>query len=85
MTYHLLIERVAQKALADISKADQDRIISAIEQLSTNPRPQGARKLDGRDAWRIRVGVYRVIYEIDDDRLIVLIIRVGHRRDVYRR
>ena len=85
MTYRLLIEKAAQRALTDIPQLDQDRIISAIRGLTANPRPQKVRKLSGRDAWRIRVGYYRIIYEINDDRLVVLVIRVGHRRDVYRR
>jgi len=81
----LFIEKAAQKSLAEIPQPHQDQIISSIEQLAKAPRPRGVRKLTGRDAWRIRVGDYRVLYEIDDDRLVILIVRVGHRREIYRR
>ena len=85
MSYHLHIERSAQKALTKIERADRIRLIEAIRALNDAPRPPGAIKLSGRDAWRIRVGAYRVIYEIQDDRLMILVIHVGHRREVYRR
>lgn len=84
MTYQVQIERPAQKALARIAQADQDRIIARIESLADDPRPSGVRKLTGREAWRIRIGNYRVIYEIDDDRLVVLVVQIGHRSSVYR-
>jgi mRNA interferase RelE/StbE len=84
LSYKLLIERSAQKDLAKIPDSDQHRIISAIEMLSQEPRPQGCKKLSGREAWRIRVGNYRVIYEIDDKKSEILVVVIGHRRDVYR-
>jgi mRNA interferase RelE/StbE len=52
--------------------------------LAENPRPQGSQKLSGRDRYRIRQGVYRIVYSIEDDRLVVVVIKVGHRKDVYR-
>ncbi len=70
--------------LAKISKVDQDKIIQSIQLLSENPRPHGCKKLSGREAWRIRVGNYRIIYEIDNKHLRILIIVIRHRRDVYR-
>lgn len=84
MKYELFIERSAQKALSKISLPDRDRIIDAIRKLAADPRPQGVKKLTGRAAWRIRVGNYRVIYEIHDDRLLIVVVCVGHRQDVYR-
>ncbi|MBW2259291.1 MAG: type II toxin-antitoxin system RelE/ParE family toxin [Deltaproteobacteria bacterium] len=84
MKYELLIERRAQRALAKIVKPSQDRIISAIRRLADDPRPAGVKKLSGRDALRIRVGSYRVIYEINDAKLVALVVDVGDRRDVYR-
>lgn len=84
MTYQVRIERPAQKALARIARPDQDRIIERIESLADEPRPSGVGKLTGRDAWRIRIGNYRVIYEIDDDCLVVLVVQIGHRGSVYR-
>lgn len=83
--YKLKIEKKALKALKKIHPTHRDRIRSAIDALADDPRPHGVRKLKGsEDAWRIRVGSYRVIYEIADDRLIVSVIHVGHRKDVVR-
>jgi len=84
VTYSVSILRRAQAQLARIDRQDQDRVIDAVRALGENPRPQGCRKMSGRPAWRIRVGSYRVIYEIHDDRLLVLVITVGHRKDAYR-
>lgn len=83
MTYSLIITRKAQKQLAALPKNDYLRAKEKIENLAQQPRPAGAIKLTGRDAWRIRVGNYRIIYEIFDDQLIVKIIRVRHRKDAY--
>jgi mRNA interferase RelE/StbE len=63
----------------------RQRIANALAALSENPRPHGCIKLQGLEAYRIRVGSYRIIYEIHDDHLLVLVVDVGHRRDVYRR
>lgn len=84
MTYSVEILRSAQKQLSKINRQDQDRIISAVETLANNPRPTGCKKLSGRPAWRIRIGSYRVIYEIQDDRFLVLVVHLGHRREIYR-
>ena len=84
MTHSIEILRVAQKQLAKIDRARQQRIIDAIRLLADNPRPAGCKKLTGRTAWRIRIGSYRVIYEIHDDRLLVLVVTIGNRKDVYR-
>ncbi len=64
---------------------DRARVTEAIRALGDAPRPPAAKKLSGRSAWRIRVGDYRVLYEVDDNRLVVLVVRIGHCRDVYRR
>lgn len=84
MSYDLLIERRAQKQLARIPEPDCGRIIAAVRELAEEPRPEGVKKLTGREALRIRVGNYRIIYEIHDEKLVVLIIAIGHRRDIYR-
>ena len=84
MSYSIEILRVAQKQLAKIDRQQQSRIIDAIQSLADEPRPSGCKKLSGRPAWRIRVGSYRVIYEIEDDKLIVLIIAIGNRKQIYR-
>jgi mRNA interferase RelE/StbE len=82
--YTVNILRSAQKELAGIHAADQSRIIAAIRSLAGVPRPSGSKKLSGRAAWRIRIGEYRVIYEINDEQRIVLVVTIGHRREVYR-
>ncbi len=84
MSYALTIERAAQKNLEKISPPHQERVIEAIEALAADPRPPGVKKLRGREAWRLRVGAYRVIYEIHDDDLVVLGVRIRHRREAYR-
>lgn len=84
MKYAVEILRTAQKQLAQLDRQAQSRIIESIRQLGIDPRPSGCKKLSGRSGWRIRIGAYRVLYEIHDDRLIVLVVAAGHRRDVYR-
>lgn len=84
MSYALEILRAAQKQLAKIDRPCQQRIIEAIRKLADDPRPFGCKKLSGRPAWRIRIGPHRVIYEIHDDRLLVLVVTIGDRKDVYR-
>ncbi len=84
MSYTLVIGRDAQRALARIREPDYSRILTAIQALVNDPRPRGCKKLRNRDAWRIRIGDYRVIYEINDRQLVVTVVDVGNRRDVYR-
>jgi len=84
MKYDIVIERSALKFLAKISGTDKEKIITAIEKLSINPRPIGAKKLTGRDGWRIKINNYRVIYEIIDKICKILILDIGHRKDIYR-
>lgn len=84
MSYDLRILRPAQKQLAELPPGDYEHVRDAIRALADAPRPPGCRKLTGRDGWRIRVGDYRVIFEIDDQARAVTVLSVGHRRDVYR-
>lgn len=85
MTYRIEIKRGALRALSALSADIRARLGRAIDALAANPRPAGYRKLVGSDAfYRIRVGDYRVVYEIADDRLVVVVVKVGHRREVYR-
>jgi len=84
MSYSLQISRHAQKELAQLSDEFYSQVKGSIWSLSDNPRPHGCAKLKARDGWRIRVGDYRVIYDIDDEQKIVTIVHIGHRRDVYR-
>lgn len=76
--------RRAQKELAQLPEEVYRDVRDAILKLSKECRPPGSLKLRGRDGWRIRVGDYRVIYEIDDERKIITILHIGHRRDIYR-
>lgn len=81
--YKVQIERKAQKKLAKIPAPYYANIKTAILNLGNNPRPRGYKKLKGRDAFRIRVTDYRVIYEIHDDVLLIQVIDLGHRKDIY--
>jgi mRNA interferase RelE/StbE len=84
MTYRIEISRRAAKVVTSLDKPLRRKVLAAIDALSGNPRPGGGRKLAGQDAWRIRVGDYWVIYEIHDQVLLVLVIDIGHRREIYR-
>ncbi|HBA84474.1 MAG TPA: type II toxin-antitoxin system mRNA interferase toxin, RelE/StbE family [Verrucomicrobia bacterium] len=84
MSYSVEILRSAQKQLARIDRTQQNRIIDAIRGLAENPRPSGCKKLSGRSAWRIRIGSFRVIYELHEDRLLVLVVVIGDRKGIYR-
>jgi mRNA interferase RelE/StbE len=85
VTYHIEIKRGARKRLASVAAPAAARIAAAIDALASDPRPAGCRKLVGAErVYRVRVGDYRVIYEVYDDKLLVLVINLGHRREVYR-
>ena len=84
MTYKVTILRRAQKELGELAGEAYTRVRDAIGGLAEDPRPSGCLKLTGRDGWRIRIGNYRVVYEIDNSRRVVTVLHVGHRRDVYR-
>jgi mRNA interferase RelE/StbE len=84
MAYSVELAPAAERELNALIKSVRDRIIQHLLDLQINPRPSGVRKLDD-DTYRIWVGDYRIIYEIQDQVLIVLVLKVGHRRDVYRR
>jgi mRNA interferase RelE/StbE len=82
--YAVELRRSALKELDAIASADLPRVMSRIRSLATNPRPPGAEKLTGAEQYRIRQGVYRVLYEVDDARRTVTIVKIGHRREIYR-
>ncbi len=84
LMYSIVLPRRVQRAIGALQPAEGRRVIAAIGTLSHNPRPSGCIKLRNRPGWRIRVGNYRVVYEIDDDQRVVTILDVDHRRDVYR-
>ena len=84
MTYRVQILRRAQKELARLPKREYQRIRDSIRALADDPRSSGSKKLAGRNGWRIRIGRYRVIYEIEEQIRVVTVLNVGHRRDIYR-
>ena len=81
--YQLLIEKQVQKQLEKIPMPDYQSVKTAINNLAKNPRPSGYKKLKGRNSYRIRVSDYRIIYNIFDTELVVDIIALGHRKDIY--
>jgi mRNA interferase RelE/StbE len=81
--YKLYFKKSVQKDLNAIPKADLKRILQGIEGLSENPRPAGCEKLTGQDRYRLRQGRYRILYSIQDDELMVWVVKVGHRKDIY--
>ena len=84
MPYSIAYKPSAAKALRKVHTTQQKRIVRAIEALAMTPRPPGAMQLAGGDGeLRIRVGDYRIIYDIEDNVLVVLVLRIGHRGDVY--
>ncbi len=83
--YSLLIKPSAVKEIESIdSKADRQRVVERIRELRDNPRPPGVEKLSGRNRYRVRQGQYRIVYSIEDPALIVFVVKIGHRKDVYR-
>jgi mRNA interferase RelE/StbE len=83
-SYSLLIKPSALKELEAVHPKDRRRIVTRIEGLSADPRPHNCEKLSGLEHYRVRQGDYRVIYNVDDEAQTVVIVKIGHRRDVYR-
>jgi mRNA interferase RelE/StbE len=83
--YRLLIKPLAVKDIEAIPlKRDRQRVVERISKLAEDPRPSGSEKISGQDKYRVRQGRYRILYAIDDQDLIVQVVKVGHRKDVYR-
>ena len=84
-SYRVIVARSARKELERLPRAVSDRVLDALERLQEQPRPLGSKKLRGsEDLWRVRIGDYRVVYAIADDRRVVDVLVIRHRRDVYR-
>ena len=83
--YKILLRKSVGKDLRPIPNNDLQKILAAIESLSDEPRPAGAAKLSSQNKYRLRRGNYRILYEIKDDEIVVIVVKVGHRRDVYQR
>lgn len=84
MSYTVVGLPAIERELSRLRKKDYEKIEAAVLRLEDEPRPANCQKLKGRDAWRIRIGEYRVIYEINDQARIVTILDVGHRKEIYR-
>lgn len=83
--YRLLIKASAAKELRAIpNKRDRQRIVKRIQGLENDPRPPGSQKLSGREKYRIRQGAYRIVYSVEKEKLVVYVVKIGHRKDVYR-
>ena len=82
--YKIYLRRSVKKDLAPVTKKDLKRITQRIKKLSANPRPHGCEKLSGQERYRIRQGKYRIVYSVQDRELTVWVVKVGHRREVYR-
>jgi len=85
MAYRIEIKKSAKKEIAALARRDQRRVVSAIGKPADDPRPRGVRKLTGaEDVYRVRVGDFRIVYQIADRKLIVYVVKVGYRKDIYR-
>jgi mRNA interferase RelE/StbE len=84
-SYELSFKKSVARDLRAFPKQDVKRIMQRIRALAYDPRPPGCEKLSGEERYRVRQGAYRIVYEIEDRRLTVVVVRIGHRRDVYRK
>ena len=84
-SYSILIKRTAEKELRELTSPDLGRVTGKIRKLSEHPRPSGSEKLSDREQYRIRQGDYRIVYEIDDEQRLIYIVKIGNRKEVYRK
>jgi mRNA interferase RelE/StbE len=82
--YSLAIKRSAARELEELPVSDRRRVVARVRSLADDPRPRGCEKLSGEEKYRIRQGALRILYEIDDSLRAVTVVKIGHRRDVYR-
>ena len=82
--YEIFFKESVWKDLRKLPKSDLKRILTRIEKLGDDPRPMGCEKITGEELYRVRQGKYRIVYSIKDNELTVWVIKVGHRKDVYR-
>ena len=83
--YRVVFRKSITPDMRRIPNRDLRRILETIDALSEDPRPPGVEKLSGQERYRVREGDYRIIYEVKDDQVIVVVVKIGHRKDVYRR
>lgn len=82
--YRLIFKESVAKDLRGLPKKDVARILARLDSLADAPRAPGCEKLSGADKYRVRCGIYHIVYEIKDDTLVVMVVKIGHRREVYR-
>lgn len=82
--YSIHLKKSAVRELEDIPKRDLARIVERIRSLANDPRPPGSEKLSGQERYRVRQGNYRIVYSIQDEELTVWVVKIGHRREIYR-
>ena len=83
-SYKIEIKKSAAKELSRLPKKELIKVVEKIKLLSDEPRPSGCKKLSGDEKYRIRIGSYRVLYSIEDEILIVYVVKIGHRKEVYK-
>ena len=83
-SYRLTLKKSVTKDFRSIPNDDVSRILMRIKALADDPRPVGSEKLSGQERYRVRQGVYRIVYELKDEELVITVVKVGHRREVYR-
>ncbi len=84
MPYRVIVKPSADRQLKRLPLAVATRLVAAMTALEDDPRPKGCKKLAGMDAWRIRVADYRIVYEIHEREIVILVLRIAHRKDIYR-
>jgi len=82
--FRLSFKASVAKDLRQIPKRDVQSILKRIEGLADDPRPNGSEKLSGQERYRVRQGTYRIVYEVREQELVVMVVKIGHRRDVYK-
>ena len=85
MLFEIVIPKPVQKQLSKLPNKITSQILEHVSKLAGEPRPAGSKKLLGYEAWRIRVGNYRIIYEIEEGRLLIILISIAHRKDIYKK
>ena len=84
-SYRVEVSATAERQIRRLARKDQIRVLRAVAALASEPRPRGCRKLRGyTDVYRIRVGTFRVLYSVEDERVVVIVLKVGQRKDIYR-
>lgn len=84
-SYRIVIKKSAAKEIEKIEKKDRIRIVEKIRSLVSDPHPAGSKKLSGQEKYKIRQGNYRILYQILNEELVIYVVKVGHRSDIYKK